>query len=193
MPCTDFHVNGQSLGFDVPMVHGTWVGFVSGDGTSLSGTWNQGSPVPLNLTRIAPANATTAAASGAPPSPVGASEVKWDDYTFRFLAGGQMAQVFQGGKIVGSILTMNGEQQVIPLPGTDSDKLKKSFDDYKAFMARSHSQSSSSSVATNTVPAPGPPYLAREQRHLWYLPAGAELVCRQFVLMMRSIPLRFPA
>ena len=54
-----------------------------------------------------------------------------------------MAQVFEGGKVVGTILTMNGDQQVLPLPGTDSDKLKKSFADYKAFNARSHGGSSS--------------------------------------------------
>jgi hypothetical protein len=44
LQCTDFHVNGESLSFNVPMVHGTWIGFVSGNGSLLSGMWNQGSP-----------------------------------------------------------------------------------------------------------------------------------------------------
>ena len=158
LPCTDFRVNGQSLGFDVPMVHGSWTGFMSADGRSLSGTWSQGSPVPLNFTRSTAADATSTrdATSGAPPPQAGVTDVKWDDYTFRFIGSGQSAQVYEGGKIVGTILTMNGEQQVIPLPGIDSDKLKKSFDDYKAFTARSHSQGSSGAT-TATVAAPAQP------------------------------------
>lgn len=69
----------------------------------------------------------------------GASVVKWDDYTFKFTPGGQMAQVLDGhGKVVGSIIPMNGELQVIPLPGTDGEQLKHSFADWKAFNARSH-------------------------------------------------------
>ncbi len=143
LQCTNFHLNGQSLSFDVPMVHGTWIGFVSGDGSTLSGMWNQGSPMPLNLTRVASATTAGAASSSAAPSQPGPSEVKWDDYVFKFNSSETMAQVYEGGKVVGTILTMNGEQRVLPLPGTDGDKLKKSFEDYKAFAARSHSGSSS--------------------------------------------------
>ena len=71
VPCADFHLNGQALSFTVPMVHGTWVGFVGGNGTSLSGMWNQGSPVPLNLTRVGTADntaATTDSTHAGPPS-----------------------------------------------------------------------------------------------------------------------------
>ncbi len=156
LPCTDFLINGQALSFNVPMVHGTWVGFVSGDGATLSGMWNQGSPVPLNLTRVASANAANAATRSAPSAPASAGEVKWDDYVFKFNPSGTMAQVFEGGKVVGTILTMNGDQQVLPLPGTDSDKLKKSFADYKAFNARSHG-GGSSVAATTAAPSPAQP------------------------------------
>ncbi len=55
---------------------------------------------------------------------------------------------------------MNGEQRVIPLPGTDSDKLKKSFDDYKAFTARSHSQGSSGATTAAVAPPTQPAALA---------------------------------
>ena len=65
--------------------------------------------------------------------------IKWDDYTFKFGPSAQMAQVLQGDKVVGSILMMNGSLQVIPLPDADGEKLKKSFEDWKAFSARSHS------------------------------------------------------
>ncbi|PWT84924.1 MAG: hypothetical protein C5B58_03930 [Acidobacteria bacterium] len=68
----------------------------------------------------------------------GGQTIKWDDYTFKFLPGGQMAQVLGAdGKVAGTILMMNGELQVMPLPGTDGDKLKKSFEDWKAFQKRS--------------------------------------------------------
>jgi hypothetical protein len=97
----------------------------------------------IALARIAPAQS-------------GITEVKWDDYIFKFLPGGQAAQVLQAGKVVGTILVMNGEQQILPLPGVDSDKLKKSFEDYKAFSARSHSGSNSTAVTTAS-PLPSTP------------------------------------
>ncbi|MGB8770528.1 MAG: hypothetical protein WCC92_12985 [Candidatus Korobacteraceae bacterium] len=155
LQCTNFHISGQSLSFDVPMVHGTWIGFVSEDGSKLSGMWNQGSPMPLNLTRVSTAAATS---NGAAASQAGPGEVKWDDYIFKFNPSGTMAQVYEGGKVVGTILTMNGQQQVLPLPGTDADKLKKSFEDYKVFAARSHSESGSAGTATSAAsPGPSPP------------------------------------
>jgi hypothetical protein len=51
IPCADFHLDGQALSFTVPAVHGSWKGTVANDGASLSGTWDQGSPMPLNFVR----------------------------------------------------------------------------------------------------------------------------------------------
>jgi len=150
LPCADFHLNGQALSFTVPMVRGTWTGLVSGDGSSLSGVWSQGSPMPLNLTRVTAAPASSAAVESPPLPPNPHAVVKWDDYTFKYSITGTSAQVFEGDKVVGTILTMNGDQRMIPIPGTDSTKLMKSFDDYKAFAARSHS--GSSTVATAAAP-----------------------------------------
>ncbi|HYK36009.1 hypothetical protein [Alloacidobacterium sp.] len=80
--------------------------------------------------------------------------IKWDDYTYKFLSTGQSAQVFDSaGKVVGTILSMNGDLQMIPLPGTDEEKLKKSFADWKAFYARSHSAGGSSSAGATATPA----------------------------------------
>ena len=71
LPCADIHANGQALSFTVPMVRGTWTGLLSGDGSSLSGVWSQGSPIPLNLTRVTSAAATsTATAPAALPSAI---------------------------------------------------------------------------------------------------------------------------
>ena len=155
VPCADFHLNGQSLSFTVPMVHGTWIGFVSSDGATLTGMWNQGSPMQLNFTRSAAGNAANTPANSAAPPQAGNAEVKWDDYIFKFNPYGTGAQVFEGGKVVGAIVTVNGGQQVLPMPGTDADKLKKSFADYQAFNARSHVGSNPAPVVAATAsPAP---------------------------------------
>lgn len=63
LPCVDIHLDGTGLSFSVPSVHGTWKGAVGSDSGSLSGTWDQGSPLPLNFIRETFALATK-------PSPV---------------------------------------------------------------------------------------------------------------------------
>lgn len=84
--------------------------------------------------------------------------VKWDDYTFKFLIGGQMAQVLKAGNVVGSILMMNGELQVIPtVVGQDADNLKKSFEDWNAYEKRAHGASASSSMQAPAGQAAAPP------------------------------------
>jgi hypothetical protein len=152
VPCTDIHVNGAALTFSVPMVHGAWSGFLSGDGNSLSGMWNQGSTMPLNLTRVTTAQASSAAAP-AQAQTHSSDTITWDDYTFKFNPTGTMAQVYKGETVVGTILTMNGQQQVLPLPGPEADKLKQSFADYQAFNARSHSASAAATTSSPTPPA----------------------------------------
>jgi hypothetical protein len=53
MPCTDLNVNGKSLSFAVPMVHGIWSGVIGDDGALLAGIWSQGSSTtPLSLSRV---------------------------------------------------------------------------------------------------------------------------------------------
>src|SRR5271170_5568389 len=64
IPCSDIQVNGQALSFSVPSVRGTWTGVVGTDATTLTGVWNQGRPMALNLTRVA-GSASPAAASAA--------------------------------------------------------------------------------------------------------------------------------
>ncbi len=51
LPCADFKIDGNNFSFSVPVVKGTWKGTISADGTSLAGTWNQGSPMALTFTR----------------------------------------------------------------------------------------------------------------------------------------------
>jgi hypothetical protein len=159
VPCSDIQVNGQALSFSVPSVRGTWTGVVSGDATTLTGVWNQGRPMALNLARVAGTVASAGAASAAA-SPAASGNVTWDDYTFKFDASGRTAQVLEGGKLVGMIHTMNGEQQVMPLRGTDADKLKKSFADYKAFNASNHSGAVAAAPAASAPAASAAPVAA---------------------------------
>ncbi len=153
MACENIRADGRTLSFTVPSVQGTWTGFVSADGNSLSGMWSQGAnPMPLNFTR-----SSGGAQGGASAGPAGANaqgEVKWDDYVFRFLPGGNMAQVYQGGKLVGTIVTMNGQQRVMAFPGTDAAKLQKSYQDYQAFNARSRGEAPPATTAVAAT-APG--------------------------------------
>jgi len=71
VPCTDVRANGQTLSFSVPMVRGSWTGFLSGDGNALSGMWSQGTPMALNLSRVT-ANGASGAMPGASAAPLAA-------------------------------------------------------------------------------------------------------------------------
>jgi D-alanyl-D-alanine-carboxypeptidase/D-alanyl-D-alanine-endopeptidase len=51
LACAGFHLDGNTLSFTVPVVHGSWKGTVSEDGNTLTGTWDQGSPMPLTFHR----------------------------------------------------------------------------------------------------------------------------------------------
>lgn len=51
LECANVAFAGDDFSFEVPVVHGHWSGKLSADGKVLSGTWNQGSSLPLNFTR----------------------------------------------------------------------------------------------------------------------------------------------
>jgi CubicO group peptidase (beta-lactamase class C family) len=51
IPCNDFRLEGEKLSFSVPSVHGSWSGSIQNAGATLSGTWTQGSAMPLTFTR----------------------------------------------------------------------------------------------------------------------------------------------
>ena len=195
VPCADVHVNGQSLSYTVPAVQGTYTGLLSGDGASLTGVWSQGSPMPLTLNRVTTATAASAAPSApAPPTPN--AEVKWDDYTYKFDRSGMMAQVFEGGKVVGTILNMNGQQRILPLPGTDATKMTKSFEDYQAFSARSHSGSTATaasppSPASTNATSPAASTFRRRHHEGPSRSRQAPRLPRTFVSMRQLTPSRF--
>jgi D-alanyl-D-alanine-carboxypeptidase/D-alanyl-D-alanine-endopeptidase len=51
LKCADVHRDGQTLSFSVPVVNGSWKGSIDSKGATLTGTWNQGSPMPLIFAR----------------------------------------------------------------------------------------------------------------------------------------------
>jgi pimeloyl-ACP methyl ester carboxylesterase len=51
VPVTSFSLNGSNIQFAIDAVRGTYNGKLSADGASLSGTWTQGPPLPLEFRR----------------------------------------------------------------------------------------------------------------------------------------------
>ena len=62
LECAHVVLEGNNFSFDVPVVSGRWSGTLSADGKTLTGTWTQGQPLPLNFER-------QAVASSPPPAP----------------------------------------------------------------------------------------------------------------------------
>jgi len=54
LACANLHLDGKELSFEVPSVRGKWRGTVSDDGATLSGTWSQGTDIPLVFRRDEP-------------------------------------------------------------------------------------------------------------------------------------------
>lgn len=51
LACADVHHDGQNLSFSIPSVRGSWKGSVDGAGVTLTGTWDQGTPMPLAFSK----------------------------------------------------------------------------------------------------------------------------------------------
>jgi hypothetical protein len=61
------------------------------------------------------------------------TEIKWQDYTFKFLPGNRMAQVIDSNNhVIGTIIDQGGDLQLLPtVTGDEADKLQKSFQAWK--------------------------------------------------------------
>jgi serine-type D-Ala-D-Ala carboxypeptidase/endopeptidase len=57
LPCANIKIDGKTLNFEVPSVSGKWSGSASADFATLTGTWTQGSPMPLTFQREKPFDA----------------------------------------------------------------------------------------------------------------------------------------
>lgn len=54
IPGENATLKGNKFSYDISVIHGHYDGTLSADGKSITGTWNQGSPMPLNFTRVEP-------------------------------------------------------------------------------------------------------------------------------------------
>ncbi len=63
----------------------------------------------------------------------GFTEIKWQDYTYKFLPGNRMAQVINSSNhVIGTILDQGGELQLLlTVTGDDADKAQKAFQAWK--------------------------------------------------------------
>ncbi len=61
------------------------------------------------------------------------TEIKWQDYIFKFLPGNRMAQVIDSNNhVIGTIIDQGGDLQLLPtVTGDEADKLQKSFQAWK--------------------------------------------------------------
>jgi D-alanyl-D-alanine-carboxypeptidase/D-alanyl-D-alanine-endopeptidase len=51
IPCGDVKLDGKKVNLDAAAVHGTYDGKLRADGTHIDGTWSQGTPMELDLTK----------------------------------------------------------------------------------------------------------------------------------------------
>jgi hypothetical protein len=54
-PCANVTLSGTAFSFDVPGIGGHWEGTLANKRRTLSGTWSQGQPAPLDFERQAAA------------------------------------------------------------------------------------------------------------------------------------------
>src|SRR5579883_662365 len=67
IPADSVTVNGANLKISVAQINGTYEGRLSADGNTITGTWTQGGPLPLTLTRATPETAWTIPEPQPPP------------------------------------------------------------------------------------------------------------------------------
>lgn len=68
IPVASVTLQGGTVKFSIPAINGTYEGKLGADGNSIAGTWTQGAPLTLNLTRAT--NETAWAIPEPPPPPV---------------------------------------------------------------------------------------------------------------------------
>jgi CubicO group peptidase (beta-lactamase class C family) len=95
MECANVALAGDDFSFDVPVVHGHYSGKLSADNNTLTGTWDQGSSLPLNFTR------QSAAIEIKPPAPpkydAAMAPVKVED--LQQLLDKELAEVLKNGEL----------------------------------------------------------------------------------------------
>jgi serine-type D-Ala-D-Ala carboxypeptidase/endopeptidase len=106
IPCSEITVKDRSLTIGVSAVHGTLVGDLSADGSTLTATWTQGGPgLPLVLTRQASAIEAPKATLDPALPPVGIADLQGvlDKDLAAALASGDLAPGTDAGATIGVV------------------------------------------------------------------------------------------
>lgn len=108
LPCANVALTGAQFSFDIPAVRGHWSGALSGDGRSLTGTWSQGQPLPLNFERraapIAPTLSPKASYDPAlPPVDAASMQAVLDRDLAQALKSGALAPETSAGVAIGVV------------------------------------------------------------------------------------------
>jgi CubicO group peptidase (beta-lactamase class C family) len=123
VPCANVRYADRRLDFDVPAVKGHWSGELSGDQNSLSGNWNQGTPVVLNFARqekrwSPPPKAVDAAM---PPVKVADMQGVLRHDLEHALKGGALAAATSGGITVGVV--QHGDRRIFAFGTAKPDSI----------------------------------------------------------------------
>ena len=118
IPATTFTRNGSAIKMTVTPLNGTYEGKLNSEGNSIDGTWSQGAPLPLKLTKATPETAWTIPEPPPPPKPMAA-----DAKPAFEVATIKPSDPARPGKL----FTVRG-QEVITINTTLSDLITMAFD-----------------------------------------------------------------
>jgi CubicO group peptidase (beta-lactamase class C family) len=113
LKCANAVLSGRQFSFDVPVVHGHWIGTLAANGKELKGTWSQGRPLPLDFERQSSAIAAKPIAYDPAMPPVRLADLKavLDRDLAAALHDGALAPQTGGGVTIGVI--EKGEQRIL--------------------------------------------------------------------------------
>jgi hypothetical protein len=84
-PASAFTLSGSTIKMTVAALNGNYEGKLSADANTITGTWSQGQPLPLNLTRATPETAWTIPEPPPPPKQMPADAKPVFEVALRFL------------------------------------------------------------------------------------------------------------
>src|SRR5579862_8448695 len=123
---SDAVLKGDSFSFEVPSVGGKYRGTLSGDGVTIDGIWNQGTPLPLVFTRwtggaMPTAMPTPTPAPAMPPVALEGLKPVLDSEMAPVFARGLLSPPSGGGLVIGVI--DHGKRAVFPYGTASTDSI----------------------------------------------------------------------
>jgi len=124
IPCGNVQETGDAVSFDVPAVRGKWAGTISTDGQKLSGTWTQGSSLPLVMERqqtVIPVPKSALPDPAMPPVAIADLKPVLDHDLAEALKSGALAPATNAGVTIGVI--EHGERRIFTYGTAKSDSV----------------------------------------------------------------------